>query len=189
MINYKYFFHGTANPILYGLYSPSAECFLFTCPYLEILESLMFILSSKITLFIIRLDTIENFPTNQIDNNVCTEWTIDNVPQDRTISLPLTVDDYLLTDCGKLVPNNIEIDPKLIEIRKFLFLSYYVVIFFKHKSSMFYRKAYDIIDFPFDDLQQLKNKERNCYQALYRGIDFDLTENKITQILEGLPWK
>lgn len=163
----KLFYWGCGEPSQYGLYSPVLERFVFVDHHKEILEYVMFLLSSKIRLLVVKIDSAPNFKINQIDNTCCSGWGVvawpNNVLDDK-FNVLRQQDHYLTETCGTLTEM---IKKEIDEIQDLAFLSAHVIRSLRFHPNALYSKFNNMIDLPFDDYSRIKLIEKECYRLIY----------------------
>lgn len=178
----KLFFWGCGHPTQYGLYSPVIRRFVLVDHRVEILEYVMLLLSSKIRLIIVRLDSAPNFEINLIDNSCCTCWGVTDWPDyalDQEFMVPRTEQGYLNESCGTLVELP---DKNIVEVQQFAMLAAHVVSTLKFHRNVFYSKLNDLIDLPFDDYTLIKDIEKECYRMIYYSDSYQDIEDTVIKM-------
>jgi hypothetical protein len=185
-LDQEFFFWGCGEPTQYGLYNPVVDRLVFVSDNYDILEYVVFLMSSKIRLLIVPLHTAPNFKIDLIDNTCCSNWSITNWPENALnfkIAIPRLKNYFVFDECGELI----EMPKKdLTEVQNFIFLSYWVIKFFKFTNNCFsenyqYRIFSNLIDLPFADIEytKLKELERHCYREIYFSTDYTSTKETV----------
>lgn len=175
----EYFFWGSGDSQQWALYSPVAQMILVTDSSPDVLEYVMFLMSSKIGLLLVPLHKSPTWQPNLIDNSCCTRWRLDHEYSDqrglrfRGIK---TKPAYTLDTCPPLVSAD-DTDPG--DLQEFCFLAYHVVRFFRFNHVTMYHKFRDLIKWPFDEFQHLHQQEMICNQSIYLGQDIELCRQQI----------
>ena len=185
-VNSRYFFSGHRNgdEKLYGLYSPICNCFLLLSPELEVLESLVYLMFTRIKLMVIRIDASPNYTPSLIDNWCSTNWTMSDFSDVKAFTMPLE-GHILYEDLGELIENPTSKesppDQKLIEL---MFFAHYVVLWYKTEPGFLYCTVYNLINLPFPDkFTKLKEIEKNCYRLIYTCSDYRDIEDQVRDTL------
>ena len=182
-VNSRYFFSGHRNgdEKLYGLYSPVCNCFLLLSSELEVLESLVYLMFTRIKLMIIRIDASPNYTPRIIDNWCSTNWTMSDFGDTRIFEMPRQ-HNILYENLGELIEcTNLTPDQKLIEL---MFFAHYVVEWYKTAPSFFYSKVHYFLDLPFPNkFTKLKEMEKNCYRLIYTCSDYRDIEGQVLDTL------
>lgn len=178
-----YFFWGSPDPDQFGLYSPLFNKFLLVDDSIQALEYVLFLLSSKISLFIIPISKASNFEHTLIDNTCCLNWGVAEwslLP--RIISRRSF---YGLDVCVKLSMQQSQPTDSEVKLHKLSFLIKHTVDFFKFNENVLYSKFFDLISSPFEnnDFLYVKEQERKCFDLLYLSYCREDTETKIKNIL------
>lgn len=183
-LDQEYFFWGCGKLVQYGLYSPVTERILFVDDDIDVLEYVMFLMSSKIRLLIVPLHTATNFNINLIDNTCCTQWSITNWPVhslEGKFDLATNRKRFIVDQCGQLVEKSNKI---LSDVQNFIFLSYFVIKFFKFSHNSLYRIFSNLIKLPFSDFDDIKKIEYQCYQIIYSSTDYELAKEKTKRLYD-----
>jgi hypothetical protein len=186
-LDQTYFFWGCGKPVQYGLYSPVLDRLVCVDDDCQWFEYVMFLLSSKIRLLIVPLHYAPNFQINMIDNTCCTSWGITNWPDlslEWKFSVPRKKRNFFFDACGDLVERS---NKDLVEIQNFIFLSHYVLKFFKLNQQLNqnyqYRIFSNLIKLPFNDFSQIKNIELECNHVIYLSNNYSDAEEKIQSLV------
>ena len=90
MENFKYFKWGYPDsdslPV-YAIYQPLLNCFLAIVDAEYAAWQLKYLLTSRYTTAVIRIDQATNYSKNIIDNSVCQQWTLENTNDIQTFTL------------------------------------------------------------------------------------------------------
>jgi len=90
MKNFKYFQWGYSTDSSgerYAVYQPLLNCFLIVVDTEHIAKQLKYLLSSRYTTAVVRIDRATNYTENLIDNSVCESWTLKNTNDIQTFTL------------------------------------------------------------------------------------------------------
>lgn len=185
-LDQEYFFWGCGKPVQYGLYSPVTERIIFVDDDINVLEYVMFLMSSKIRLLIVPLHTANNFTNNLIDNTCCTRWSITNWPEqslEGKFSLATSRERYMIDQCGQLVEKSNKI---LLDLQNFTFLSYFIIKFFKFSNNSLYRLFSNLIELPFPDFDNIKKIEYQCYRTIYLSKDYNSAKEETKRLYDSV---
>ncbi len=178
-LDQDYFFWGCGEPVQYGLYSPVADRIVLVSDNADVLEHLVFLMSSKIRLLIAPLHTSPDFKLDLIDNTCCTGWSVINWPKnslDQKFDVPVTRKNFVVEHCGNLVEKPVK---DLTDVQNFAFLAFYVIKFFKFSDNCQYTIFSNLVELPFPDFDRVKELECNCYKAIYLSADYKATKESI----------
>lgn len=187
MVDFKYFDYGKPNPELYGLYEPVSDCFLIVYESLEVLLEVKYILSSKYTLFPIRLDQVNNFTTNLIDNSCCENWSFTNNKDISMRHLLFDVKNIYVANSVSKTTNKSNFD--IVSEKKWALFCLYWLIFLKKLSSN-YSKLDEFLN-SFLELSELSgdgalikdNIKKSILRSLYLGNDINQVEKEIESLI------
>lgn len=201
MQNFKYFSYGySPNPkhsVIYGLYQPVLNCFLIVFPDFESIGmQLTALLSSRYLLQPVRIDTADNYYHNIIDNTVCENWTISNFDtisvSDIAAKMHLVLADQLIAstpvDC---MPIQIQKEKEWAQFCLF-WLRFIQTEISTGASGLWIDNQIGNLDLSgtfeplIDNHTQLFVKQ--TMQLLYLGLDPDLTEQHILDLLDQSTW-
>jgi hypothetical protein len=161
------------DPAWYGLWSPRFDCFVMVHWNLDLLKDIHFLSSSKILTAIVELDK-ELYKKSIIDNYCCHNWT----SVDPEITKFNSFDNLIPPKC-KIVANNKDRHPELVEIQSWLNLSHYCIN--KLKSLP---KIKLLVENLFD-LSQHPDPKKQIYKILLLTQDFKTAKHQIQQILQN----
>jgi hypothetical protein len=185
VVNQKYFFWGSARPAQFGLYSPVLDRFVIVDDTDQCLEYVCFLLSSKINLFLVPLNSAPNFTAHLIDNSCCTNWGVDHWNNTRVMpGLFRSKDSYYLKSCGTLASRH-DAQPGIFELQQISFLAKYVIDYFKFGYDVMYTKFFDILTLPIErsDYRYFKKQEKHCFDLIYLSTNYEDTESQIAEII------
>ena len=186
----KYFFWGAASEIQFGLYSAVLDRFVIVDGSEQAdlrLHDVAFLLSAKVELFVVPLHLAPNFEPNLIDNQCCEHWHITDWSAARlSPGYFRNIHHHTLSCCGTLEPIYTEQD--IDDLQRLAWLAYWVVNLFKFNPNLFYTRYHDMLTMPFNGnqsyLAQIKQKERDCFDSIYRSDCYKATQMIIEKIVE-----
>ena len=185
--NFKYFVHGypavPTEPI-YALYQPVLDCFVLLVPSKDLACKVKYILSSKYSTYVVRLDTAENFEQNLIDNEICEQWTLSN-KNDIAIDIPF---ENAFTSAKKLCKTNHLIKwDRNKEKQRALICLFWVNMIEKTKQS----QPYTDVDLYLKDVVQenLDYTTQSFYdqilKILYLTDDAEQADQQLTELMNS----
>ena len=181
--NFEYFFYGYPkykNENIYALYQPVTDCFLLCTSNLHTANNVKILLSSKYSLYTVKLNSASNYQPNIIDNTCCENWTLSNR------------DEMLINRIGRGTPT--------VEAQELCATSPKISVDWSHekKYAMLCCHWFDKLDCHTTDGEKLANlinldpslKEidfnkikSQIFYLLYRGRDVLSVQHEISQLV------
>jgi hypothetical protein len=196
--NFKYYVNGqatTTDVAVYGLYSPISDCFYFVYHDYRVLQEARVLLSSKLDLHIVRLDTAENWAANLIDNECCENWSWENKgdlswpKENYPVPMMKFTDFHALHNAQQLVPAP-HVTPDIDKYAFWIMLCvHYCIVLTKlvrNRTYEFDRRLRDLIphgDLLSHDTNQKYLLDQQIRSLLYNGTDMDLVDQEIIKLL------
>ena len=190
MKNFKYFRWGypkVDSDSVYAIYQPLLNCFLTIVDNKEIATQIKYLLTSRYTTAVIRIDQATNYNKNLVDNSICESWTLKNTNDVQTFTLYET--EHKIVCAETLIPNeNKLIAWDLEQEKQWIFLCQHWLYFFE--SLKWQYKYFDVDNFlkPLigpqtkyfpDEFRQEVLKE------LYLGQDFDRVDKLLLEKMQS----
>lgn len=177
------------NSPKYGLLCPITDQFLFISGDKLVATQLCLLLSSKIHLVPIRIDTAENYKFDLIDNSCCYFWTLEDKSQNEFLRGLFDLQyNQIINYTGYLkAKENSVLNINIIKIRNFLFLGNYVLNTFNSNVNVYVSFGKNFIptldNSEIDNLNLIKN---SCIRTIYTTNDLDTATAAVKKYLLDL---
>jgi hypothetical protein len=185
----KYFFWGiyeSGTPV-YSLYEPITDSFLIVSKSLETITKLKYILSSRFSTHLCRLDLASNFSSELIDNSCCENWSFVNKYRDIKLDENLTNAKTIIAE--ELCPSAGDLEWNIEKEKQWSLFCHAVLE--KYDKFLFnqYSQVISVLGrfLNFDKFENntgvSSNTEKQILSKLYFGLDIDDTEQQINKLL------
>jgi len=184
-LDQDHFFWGCGEPVQFGLYSPVIDRLVCVGKDQDLFEHVVFLMSSKIKLLIAPLHCAPNFQLDLIDNTCCTQWSVTEWPAaslESKFDVPVRREHFVIDTCGRLTEKT---QRDLTDIQNFIFLSCQTIQLFKFSNNYQYRVLSNLIKLPFDDFDQVKQIEQQCYRTIYLADCYPLAKTQVDTLCQA----
>lgn len=170
------FDYGYANSN-FGLWCPLFDCFLLVGHDQNLLREVQLLISSKILTIIIELE-LEHLNKNIIDNEICSNWTIENT---ELVNFTLTFKNNSMSPKSKIIPKQLD-DPEEVNCMQiWITFVIYWINYLKNIEKQNYVKTFvNFVFFLNNDTNVLKQK---IYKILLINDNIELSQEEIKKIL------
>jgi len=176
------------NDTVYGLYSPATDCFVGVEYNLRVATHITYLMSSKIFLFLVNLNSAKNYKLNLIDNTVCENWTISDIDKIADLMPDCLGNEYQIDALENIVKEkNLHI-AKLKEWAKLC--AFWSRVIFTAKELIYSNSKIDDFLNNFLDLDVnygISDIEKKVYTLLYFSKDPNTTHQNILSIVKQHP--
>lgn len=169
-----------------ALYQPVIGRFLFVLDDPELVTEIVYLTSSRYSLYPCDATAAKNYHHNIIDNTCCHNW----APANRQLFSLTTPYDVKTMPVDELVELGPATDPDLEKEQQWLQLVYFWVKFYTLAKKNY--NWYDCLEFvqdvfgtdPNSDLQQLTSAINLIRRALYLGREIAPTQDQIQHVID-----
>jgi hypothetical protein len=170
------FDYGYANSN-FGLWCPLFDCFLLVGHDQNLLSEVQLLISSKILTIIIELE-LGHLNKNIIDNEICSNWTIENT---ELVNFTLTFKDNSMSPKSKIIPKQLDDPEEVNRMQIWITFVIYWIKYLKNIEKQNYVKTF--VNFVFFSNNNTNRLKQKIYKILLINDNIELSQEEIKKIL------